>query len=758
MQSRLPPIQQIGDYKVNTPLQKDPRSLQDQVRDLLGNAAGETLFTSEPESRVAREKFYRFCERILINGPKLEAPSGKGVDRDVITMKDFLGKEGIDLYRKALKEERNSNDFRSAVVLKSKQFIPGSRLQKSVIEVIGGVSGSGKTTGADAASIKICETLPNRGPRNTEGNVFISVDGGIERQVSQMRGLLLQVAKANGYPGIEDINDKAYKLSVKKYVQHAALLSDQVHVKIPLTFANPLEWNTTLALEKKHPDKIIAFGMTVPVAGRSPEEYRDLINRMGTQRAWLEKYGLDVGSASEISMNNHDIGCESKRYEAQFFSAGLYGTSKEQQAYLTESEHKIYFEIVNDLMYVHKNDDDQWVKCLPGSEEMGVKVSERDFLRWQEEEKKNSARTPDLPVWLLFKKRERDLAPVVINTDVRNEFLKKDIKSFFNRYQSLAEEVKEICNSETPSTPSSGRGSGFFSNLLTRARTSSAAGRGRSDSVGSKNVGDRLRSLMPAATSRSNSSSIIESGENSANSSIIDSSVIDSLEARELLIDRLSKLTSDIVASGEDHSAQVGLLKKIGEQLVNLCKINNEDTDQEISSKEGLQLKSRAMGAAKTIKNVTKEYVFAPTLTQQAIASGPENSTSMIQQGLNSPARPRRGADHAPPLPVNLQVSSQEPPVNEPRQSRPPAKPVPMPMPMPMEVAKDRPPAKKAPILDEVLKAAAEAAKSAPVRTLARNRPLPPGPPAQEKPESDEGSNESPRPSNYRGGPTHGKG
>src|SRR5690606_20026580 len=76
---------------------------------------------------------------------------------------------------------------------------------------------------------------------NMAGNFVTASDGGILRELSQIRNLVIEAATAKGYTGISDLQKKTQKYldPIKNKVRKAALASDDLGVAIPETFADP---------------------------------------------------------------------------------------------------------------------------------------------------------------------------------------------------------------------------------------------------------------------------------------------------------------------------------------------------------------------------------------------------------------------------------------------------------------------------------------------------------------------------------------
>ncbi len=92
-------------------------------------------------------------------------------------------------------------------------------MEEQLILWVGGPSASGKSYGADAVIKRLDAEIMPADVNRQNGNDVVFIDGGVEREVSQMRQLVLQVAIKKGYSGIKDLH-KHTELGIKvKYVK-----------------------------------------------------------------------------------------------------------------------------------------------------------------------------------------------------------------------------------------------------------------------------------------------------------------------------------------------------------------------------------------------------------------------------------------------------------------------------------------------------------------------------------------------------------
>lgn len=471
----------INDYRVNTSDANNPLSNEQRVEKLLGKEVMNRVLyegthdpnkpkdPKDPLGRKNREAFIAKLNEVLLNTKTDMTKAGKSPADDAIPLAKLLGNDGVQLYKKAIEEENKSREYRNAVFLKSTKHYEGKKWDKQLIMWVGGPSASGKSYGANVAVKTVGDSvMPKVRTDKMEGNDVVSIDGGVEREVSQMRQMVLQVAIKKGYPGIKDLHGNT-ELKVKSIVKEAAFEA-KMNVVIPETFANPFG-PSNLEKYDKIPNAVQVFSEVTPAAGMD-NDFQMTVERMGNDRAWKSEYGAENSKDVAISFNNSNIGVESKEYEKQYFKWGKKGSMDERDEYMKKSKDKVYVGIVNDLIYVHKvyNKEEkkwEWEKCKEISDKGELKLSIRDFRNfqaWQEEQReKNKNKIPkdelekkinNLKGWLDDNKG--NLAKLQVTLDVRGkEFTEGKMVALETAVNSLYETSKSA-SSSTVGSPSSG--------------------------------------------------------------------------------------------------------------------------------------------------------------------------------------------------------------------------------------------------------------------------------------------------------------
>ncbi len=419
----LPSKDQIGHYAIKRPELEEgnpvnmlsiagdsDEALANEAAKMLGEEGCAALYdgVSHEPSRVAREKFLEILQQVLEDEEKDYRGDTGNPEKDAIAIEKLLGSDGLKAYKAAIEEERNSREYRTAVFLRSTKKYPGPTWKERLYLWIGGPSASGKSYGADLIIRKITDdNILDNDPSNRDGNFIVAIDGGVEREVSQMRKLVLQVALKKGYPGILDLHDNT-KLNAKKHVEQAALTA-KMNIVVPETFSIPWTKRNVGKHDAKDCKEIFA-----EVIGRPghDEDFRQGVARMGNGRAWLMKYGMNNVSDDPIDINSYSLPCESKQYQGQYFKNGLEGSATARKYYqnLFANKHSnIYISLQNSLIFVREDKtNNKWVQCTADYRGEAVKIPAEDFQKWESAVAKDPSL--NLKAWM----KQRSLTPGTI--------------------------------------------------------------------------------------------------------------------------------------------------------------------------------------------------------------------------------------------------------------------------------------------------------------------------------------------------------
>ncbi|KTC82343.1 hypothetical protein Lche_0607 [Legionella cherrii] len=293
------------------------------------------------------------------------------------TMEQFFGKQGAELYQLALEEEMHSKDYRNAVVIKSTSHFDGPKWLERPVVVVGGPSASGKSFAAQAAVEKAKEFLA-ADYSDMSGNHVIAADGGIVREVSQMRKLVIQLANNQGYTGVEDLykKSKKYMESVKDCVREAAFLSPELGVVIPETFTDPLKGKKLLKQIEKLDNTKHIF---TRVVGHNDTVFKKVVAFMGSRRAWK----TDNFNQEALDLNKSGL-AESKAYGKGGFKWGKFFSKEAEDWFRHKSKDKLYMHITNDLILLKPdpNQPGNWIDANQNDD--GARLfSEKAYKEWK---------------------------------------------------------------------------------------------------------------------------------------------------------------------------------------------------------------------------------------------------------------------------------------------------------------------------------------------------------------------------------------
>jgi len=376
-------------------------------------------------------------------------------DNSTITMEAFLSADMFKLYQAALLEESQSPEYRRAVFLESIELYEGETLEQPLDLIMGGASATGKTFFKNPAFLAAAEHAPKRIDENgavvENGNYVISADGGIARELSQVRGILLQLALSKGYKGIEDLND--VKLDVKHDIQAAALASSyQLNLYIPETFADN-HWfffkksravKNIEYIQENHPNRNLCVGLI--------QADEQAIRFAGEKRAWSNR----VFNPDEVKINNRNIGSESKKYgttKPAFlgrifpWASFWFGSQGSQKAFNTFQKQGVHaITMNNDRILVRFNNDGHLMACSanqPGA----FLENERVVKAWNAQDFNNSQQSNEEGL-ASFKAMHPELREALISDPLENNkhinsILKPQTAFSTLEFQSIMEATKE---------------------------------------------------------------------------------------------------------------------------------------------------------------------------------------------------------------------------------------------------------------------------------------------------------------------------
>lgn len=389
-----------------------------------GNLLGSSEVTKalfglkESEEKIQRIEFLYKLANVLQTFPEATV-----WPRKTMKMKDFLWKDGVELYKKAIAEEGKSRAFREAVFSLSIENYGEYQWGKKLILWVGGPSASGKTTATRAAVQEAAKHMPII-EINERPNYVATIDGAIARQTSQMRQLVLQIALAKGYSGVKDLESYSAGLDIKNDIKKAALKHENLSLVIPETFATS-DHRNEMNKYKEMNDKGAALHVFAQVVGDPAINFESTVSHMGNSRAWLSEE--ETFTRAEIKINNRNIKCESKAYPKPVFrvnvsfNRGVSGSQGAENYFKSINPDGPYLRITNDRMFVKKDIENGWQECKRKEDHHYV-LTRRAFMKWDEKKKEKERASEEKGV-----SEEKSVSGEKDISDVKSVNREKDI-------------------------------------------------------------------------------------------------------------------------------------------------------------------------------------------------------------------------------------------------------------------------------------------------------------------------------------------
>lgn len=327
-----------------------------------------------------------------------------------IPLEEMLGKAGVALYHAALQEEANDKAFREAVFCNSATYFKGDEWKERPIVIVSGPSACGKSFAAKAAVDKSLDFLATKkSSDSSQGNYVIAADGGVVREVSQIRKWLIKEANQLGYTGEADLHEHSQILeSVKKNVLQQALDLSNLGVVIPETFS---KWFVPGNAAKKMMEKIEKLTNTrvifARVEGENPSIFQKVVAFMGSSRAW-KNFTTDTTEIDKFSyadLNAKEGVPESKSYGPKGFHFGVMGSLAAEKWFTKNSKENLRMVITNDLILLKPKDtnkfDAGWMPAEPNDKGV-IKLPSRAYEDW----KNRDASNKDKDLQLYYKENQ----------------------------------------------------------------------------------------------------------------------------------------------------------------------------------------------------------------------------------------------------------------------------------------------------------------------------------------------------------------
>ncbi|MCD6040097.1 MAG: interaptin [Gammaproteobacteria bacterium] len=464
-------IPEIGAYKIREAAQRNigepttAEAQQELVIRILGKEGYRTLHgKAEPNNpddeikleataeKTARLRYLRHLQGCV------EKHKREGNETHLLSREELLGVEGVNLYKEALKEEMNDPAFINAVFLNSVQNFKGPKWAKKLVLWVTGPSSSGKTFATNGMIARIVKSQLKDFPKEeVEGdNYVVSIDGAIQRQVSQIRKLTVDSSLALGYRGVQDI-DEGMGGKLKENIQKAAAKKDDLSVAIPETltkyFFNPGKVSDMFNKYAKDDKVFHVFSQIKSGESKEAQEvFEASVARMGEARAFLKKGKLKY----RINLNGEII-IESKKYDRGLagsnFKLGVLFAKNAQEWYREIQKKKgkdsYDFVVTHDLAFItFDRNQNQWRLCTEKDTGEMKRTTLRAFHAWMDYSKNISPSDnpyEQLDAWLKDENggKRPELQDPIIEFYVNGVLQKEEVLAKENEPLAAAPDLKE---------------------------------------------------------------------------------------------------------------------------------------------------------------------------------------------------------------------------------------------------------------------------------------------------------------------------
>ncbi|OGV32281.1 MAG: hypothetical protein A3E88_05535 [Legionellales bacterium RIFCSPHIGHO2_12_FULL_35_11] len=405
-------LSEIGQYNVNEVNKiKDVKDVKDVIEAIKSKFYGEK---GQDNVKTARTDFITslFAKKNEHKPLSLRIQDRNELIKDnqaikaTVSMENLFGENGLKLFQSALEEERYSTQYMDAVINASISADKTGKLENRLIIPFGGPSASGKSFAKDSL---VEHAINSVGKEEDESSRIIVafIDGGIGREVSQIRRFVILYALSLGYTGISNLEKytDGYLKSVKQDLFAAVKDNEKINLVIPETFAKlGLPGSTDkLNIADMINDHVKSKKTTVMYA-RVTDSDREATKHGGEARSWLTDTEFTVKQV-DLTLNPKKIP-ECKAYKAggkfgetvnfdygeknsitvgkKFLSSVLNlvrnAANAEDAAIFNK---QVIFTCVNDLrLYKKDSETHDWKRVLNNSQGT-IRVSKRVYEDWE---------------------------------------------------------------------------------------------------------------------------------------------------------------------------------------------------------------------------------------------------------------------------------------------------------------------------------------------------------------------------------------
>jgi hypothetical protein len=374
------------------------KAIATHQRDLLKNEKEQefkkTTLKGDSKARKAFQEHLKSAE-VLLKSKMSEVKRNQFIkegkpEKAAINMKSLLGAKGVQLYKEALKEEREQEKASFEDNATDETLGEDHPFKKRFVAQILGPAGVGKTGAVRDLLPMLSAFMEKDTSLKKVKPTVLKIDGGDSRDHSKVRQWALQHAISKGYTGVKDIysiGDEKILGKVKGEIEKRAAADSKCNMIIPTT-----TFKSNMVKKCNAPENVQE--VFVHVMGE-----REVVAYQQNSRAWKKNWDNKALPESKAPPSSQAISFTSGEHQAT-----LAMNAAQKKGALT-------FIVINDCILVKKING-EWKQTTDTTGEVR-QVSKRAMEQWEQRDKKSDANV-DLPEFLKNNNLER--LPSIITT------------------------------------------------------------------------------------------------------------------------------------------------------------------------------------------------------------------------------------------------------------------------------------------------------------------------------------------------------
>lgn len=369
--------------------------------------------TSAREAFVSylEERFDSMSECTQSMDDKIMSPKDARVSMDDLFVGD--GGKGKKLYQKAVAEERSSVHFRNALIATSCKQYGEQKWDKRLAITTVGPSVTSKVDLADKTIKSLDSTMSDK-PKvtNSEGtaNTVLFIDTDLEKELSQMRNLLLKTAVKKGFSGVKDVDKVEEKIpSVTRRLISAAQEQPDLNICVSSNSGDSV-------YKKFSADNEDVLKVLINVTAEDKKAFKDNVVSESNKSAWVcDPEAYRTQATQEISLDGTSAGGNSVKYGSDTnFDLARSQADMARARYAERIDsgmnNRVIVDVSDDVVRLrYTNKEKTEVTLCNGREASDVSMTTKEYADYKKFLKEQQ--NPSLQMGSMFKKKKTGVDP-----------------------------------------------------------------------------------------------------------------------------------------------------------------------------------------------------------------------------------------------------------------------------------------------------------------------------------------------------------